>query len=80
MSTDEISDYIRTQIFAACGRPKNFSMMKLTKVSDHCYRANLYIKDPGTIMDIPKIEDSYFITIDDDNNIVDSEPPLSRHL
>jgi len=37
-------------------------------------------KDPGTIMDIQKIEDSYFITIDDDNNIVDSEPPLTRHL
>jgi len=80
MSTDEILDYIRTQIFATCGRPKNFSMLKLTKVSDHCYRVNLYIKDPGTIMDIQKIEDSYFITIDDDNNIVDSEPPLTRHL
>jgi hypothetical protein len=76
MSSNEISDFIRMQIFAASGRPKNFSMMKLTKISDHCYRANLYVKDPGTVMDIQKIEDSFFITVDDDHNIIDSEPPL----
>ena len=51
-------------------------MMKITKISDHCHRVNLYVKDSGTVMDVQKIEDSYFITVDDENNIIDSEPPL----
>jgi len=76
MSPNEMSDFIRMQIFAASGRPKNFSMMRITKISDHCHRVNMYVKDSGTVMDVQKIEDSYFITVDDENNIIHSEPPL----
>ena len=51
-------------------------MMKLTKRSYHCESVNLYVKDTGKVMDVQKIENSYFITVDDEHNIIDSEPPL----
>lgn len=78
MPDNEIEDLVRTQIFAISGRPKDFSMMKMMKISDHCYRINMYIRVNNMLMETLTIDDSYFITLDDDNNIIDSEPPIRK--
>lgn len=78
MSTSEIEDLVKTQIFAISGRPKDFAMMKMLKISEHCYRVNMYIRVDNMLMETLAIDDSYFITLDDENNITDSEPPIRK--
>ena len=78
MPANELEDLVRTQIFAESGRPKDFAMMKMTKISDHCYRVNMYVRVNNMLMETLAIDDSYFITLDDSNTIIDSEPSLKK--
>jgi hypothetical protein len=78
MSTSEIEDLVRAQIFATSGRPRDFVMMKMIKISEHCYRVNMYVRVNNMLMETLAIDDSYFITLDDENNVIDSEPPIRK--
>ena len=74
----EDCNHIANQVLAITGRPRYFSSAKCTKVSGHCYRVNIYTSQSTGAITMNEIAASFFITLDDDMKVIDSEPQLKR--
>lgn len=78
MTDDLLTKYLQTQIISVTGRPANLNMTKITKISDSCYRVNLFCNTTNGVVEQYEVCDSYFVTIDEDGNILSSEPTLKK--
>ena len=76
----EDCDHLAKQVLSVIGRPKYFHSTKCTKVSDHSYRINIYTSQHCGAVSTTEVVASYFLTLDDDMNITDSEPPLKNEF
>jgi hypothetical protein len=80
MNLDDITQTVQAQIFEITGKPKGFTFTKLTKVSDHCYRVNIYCTANANVINAMNICESYFITIDEYGTIKESTPTIQKTL
>ena len=79
MTEDLLTKYLQTQIISVTGRPANLHMTKITKISDSCYRVNFFCNTRNGVVEQFEVCDSYFVKIDEEGRILESEPPLRKH-
>lgn len=80
MTDIELTNLLQSQIMAIIGRPTHFAMTKITKVSNSSYRVNLYCASKVGVVNQMDICESFFVTLDEDHNIIESTPPLKKRL
>jgi hypothetical protein len=62
-------------VLSGLGRPADLLSVTARQVAGHCYRVNVVTgADPTGA----RIAHSFFVTVDDQGNVLDSTPPLAR--
>ena len=67
--------FITKQLLARVGRPANLLMVQVRPLWDTWYRANLFV---GPDVTAATIVNSYFLKVDGDGNIVESNPTITK--
>ena len=74
----EDCDHLSKQILTITGKPRYYHSTKCTKISNNSYRINVFTSEPSGAIPLIDIVSSYFVTIDDDMNIINSDPELKK--
>tara|TARA_B100001939_G_scaffold55410_1_gene44577 strand:+ start:1973 stop:2281 length:309 start_codon:yes stop_codon:yes gene_type:complete len=81
-STDDTANkHVSNQVIEKLGgKPKNFHSIRASNVFDNKWRVDVFcerqIQGETTSVTNTTIDYSYFISVDEDNNIVKSEPEI----
>ncbi len=68
-------DAIRAKVLAALGRPAQLLKVAVLPLWGNKFRVNVWTTETGVGNGIPN---SYFVTADEQGNILRSEPPLQK--
>ncbi len=73
--TRELATRIGRNVMAVLGCPAGFARIVVSRLWDSTHRVNVLTGDDPTSM---LIADSFFVTVDDSGNVLQSTPPLAR--
>ena len=70
------------QVLTKIGKPPRLSRVEVSRHSDSKYRVNIW-QQPEPIKNLavtigPRIGPSYYLTVSDTGEIIDSDPPLNK--
>lgn len=70
---------VEKMVLTRLGRPPQYETIKSTKVSEKCFRVNVYRREQGELSSVVRICDSFFVTVDtEDNRFIKSSPIIKR--
>ncbi len=82
MELSDLTERIKAQVLAKIGKPPRLERVQVSRQPGHNYRVNVWVqaKPDKNIMVTTgvRICSSYYLTVSDSGEIVDSNPPLTR--
>ena len=74
--SDALNELIGRHVVGALGSPVDLLKVQVRPLGDAHYRVNVVV---GTGATSARVADSFFLTADDEGNIVTSSPEIVRH-
>jgi hypothetical protein len=73
--SENLNDLIAEQVMHALGEPGDLLKVLIRPLWGNCYRANVFV---GADAASGRVANSFFLTTDDDGNILESIPQITR--
>jgi hypothetical protein len=76
----DLASVIGVSLLKRLGKPNNLHMMKVIHLWNNHYRVNVWVSILGnnSLHDQRRIEHSYFVSVDEHGEILDSKPEIKR--